>query len=62
MELRLDGARFKKYFRFTPEQFDYIIQLIGPSIYKMDTQLRGANVWTATCTLPLRCVRVELAD
>lgn len=43
-ELRLDtdNRRFVKYLRMTPENFDYVLQLVAPLIAKEDTNMREA--------------------
>ncbi|KAJ8351988.1 hypothetical protein SKAU_G00234640 [Synaphobranchus kaupii] len=39
-ELRLDDARFKSYFRLNRQQFEEVLQKIGPTIAKMQTNYR----------------------
>ncbi|KAJ8352060.1 hypothetical protein SKAU_G00235360 [Synaphobranchus kaupii] len=39
-ELRLDDARFKAYFRLNRQQFEEVLQKIGPTIAKMQTNYR----------------------
>ena len=39
-ELRLDSARFKKYFRMSPSVFDELLSMIGPLISKTNTNFR----------------------
>jgi hypothetical protein len=41
-ELRLDSDRFHRYFRLTPDQFDYVLGLISPTITKLNTNYRDS--------------------
>uniref|UniRef100_A0A671RVC8 Zgc:194221 n=1 Tax=Sinocyclocheilus anshuiensis TaxID=1608454 RepID=A0A671RVC8_9TELE len=41
-ELKLDGSRFKEYFRMSRAQFEVLLQKIGPSITRRDTNYREA--------------------
>ena len=43
-ELRGDEARFKKYFRMTPTNFDHLLSLVKPYLVKKDTRMRKAIV------------------
>uniref|UniRef100_A0A673H1W4 Zgc:194221 n=1 Tax=Sinocyclocheilus rhinocerous TaxID=307959 RepID=A0A673H1W4_9TELE len=39
-ELKLDGAKFKVYFRLITQQFEDLLSMVGPSITKMETNYR----------------------
>ena len=41
-ELRLDDERHRRYFRMSPNSFDYILSLITPHVTKEDTVMREA--------------------
>lgn len=41
-ELRSDGDRFRRYFRMTTQQFDYVLDVLSPAIARVTTNYRAS--------------------
>lgn len=55
-ELRLDTERFQCYFRMTPDQFDYVLGLISPTVTKLNTNYRDPIPAAERLAITLRWV------